>query len=1413
MKHRLFLCFLFLGLLVSATVHAIVDVRATFITTNEGLANNYVRQIYQDSKGFLWMSTLNGLTRYDGHSFVSLRPEREKLSLTDHHIMAVEEDKNKLLWVRISPEWHNCYDLKRDCFVDFTGCGEYKQKYKYRIEASNGDNWLWHFENGFRRIEYKDGKFTSTVFRKDNGELSTNQVNTMIEGADGAIWACMGDGLVKVVNNECHKVFSGSSVLHALWYKNALYFVTAEAYIYRLGVQDKEAKLVQKLKRSASHWGVTSNFLLDDSWVILTSQGGYVFRLSDHALVPDSRFDMLFGRIIQDKQNNLWVYDNKGLIRYIKTDTQVVRDFRVPIDLGVTDEWCHVIQDSRGLIWIATYGNGLYIYEPTTDTMTHFLNQREGVNRINSNSLASVMEDRSGMVWVTTESAGITRFQVLNNQVTTLYPDNTPQVDYANHFRMVAPMNNGEIWFGNRKGTAYKYDGQLRNQLGVSYFNDRIYAAMNYNGHTLIGSRNAGLCVDDRWYVHNPDDPESLSSNNIFNLFSDHKQRLWIATFGGGLELAVPSDKGYTFRHFLNSNYNQREVRCMANDTNQWMWVGTDDGVCVFHPDSLIASPQNYYCYNFDNGKLPGKQIKHILCDSKGRMWLGLLGGGLCLCTSTDYSNLTFTRFSVGNGLVNNSVQSIVEDDDGKLWISTEYGISRFSPETGNFENFFLSSTVLGNVYSESSVAKLPDGRLLFGSYYGITIFDPRNILSPKAVTDIALTDLKINGISMRPGDEDSSLSYGISYTNDIELKYFQNSFVAEFSTFDYSMNNGAKYTYKLEPFDKEWSTPSSLNFAAYKKLAPGTYRLRVKACNSSGVWSEKEAVLNIVITPPFWESVWAYLIYLCVVGAALWVAFRLVRNFNTLRTRIQVEKQLTDYKLMFFTNISHEFRTPLTLIQGALEKLESKGATDAEIAYPIQLMSKSTDRLLRLVNQLLEFRRMQNNKLSLRLEEADAISFFGEIAHQFEDVARDKRIAFRFEPSVSSYIMAIDKGKLDKITYNLLSNAFKYTPDGGAVHFAVSVSEESKQLVFSVSDTGVGIPKEKQQELFSRFMQSSFAADSVGVGLHLTHELVNVCKGTITYQEREGGGSIFTVTLPYDKSVYADTDFLSSNYLMEEPEAAALSLPNDDPMPEPQHAEGTERKKLLVIEDDNDVRKFLEMELSASYDVVTASDGLAGVECARTFDGDLIVCDVLMPGMNGFEVTRRLKGDFDTSHLPIILLTAMSTPENQLEGTESGADAYITKPFSPKLLQARIQQLIDQREKLRERFSTDPSVQNPVLSTSDMDKKFAERVQIVMEKQLANADFTLDDFAAALNLGRTVFFRKMKGVMGYTPNEYMRVVRMKKAMELLLEGRYNVSEIAYKIGLKDPHYFSRSFKEHFGVSPSVYLRGTEPDK
>lgn len=669
---------------------------------------------------------------------------------------------------------------------------------------------------------------------------------------------------------------------------------------------------------------------------------------------------------------------------------------------------------------------------------------------------------------------------------------------------------------------------------------------------------------------------------------------------------------------FFNKTYGQKEIRTICEDRNGWIWVGTSEGVFVFDPDRIIKDPNDFYQYNLDNHALKSNEIKSIIQDKKGRIWIAESGIGFCVANiKNDYKDISFTHYTVNDGLVHSVVQAFIEDDEGNIWVSTEYGISCFNPENKIFNNYFFSNDILGNVYTEGC-AKLKDGRLAFGTNHGLIILNTKQIKNKEKILSVTFTDLKLNGISVRPADMDSPLTAALAYTDAISLKYYQSSFVIDFSTFDYPISTNTRFSYKLEGYDDDWSIPSTLNFAAYKNLPAGTYYLHVKACSVSGIWSDNEETLEIKVTPPFWATGWAFFVYILIAGIIMYFVYRTIRNINNLRNKIKVEKQLTEYKLVFFTNISHEFRTPLTLIQGALDRIHRTHNIPKEIRYSIKLMDKSTQRMLRLINQLLEFRKMQNNKLALSLEETDVIAFLYEIYLSFQDTAESKNMDFKFIPSVNSYKMYIDKGNIDKIAYNLLSNAFKYTPSGGKIEFSIYIDKQKQLLIMKVTDTGVGIPKEKRNELFKRFMQSSFSSDSIGVGLHLTHELVHVHKGNICYEENPSGGSIFIVTLPTDSSIYQSNDFLiPENAILKEeaqnhPSLSALNEENAHSESEEEIDKEVEniekelktelnasdqegplnKRKILIIEDDNDVREFLKEELTPYFEVAAEADG-----------------------------------------------------------------------------------------------------------------------------------------------------------------------------------------------------------------------------
>jgi len=1397
-----------------------IELRSKQMRTSDGLPNNSVRYLYQDSKGFLWLATLNGLSRYDGNSFLTFRPEiGDKVSLADNRIYDLTEDKNGFLWISTTPELFSCYDLQRACFVDYTGTGALEKNYSSIFVAANGDVWLRHSGNGcLRMVHQKDRQMVSTEFKTERGNLPDNRVQFVNEDAGGRIWIGTQRGLVSVSDGQ-YKV--EDRLLHftsSLAFKNDMYFLTVDGDIYCYQTTKQKLTKVGSLSAVAGKTSPTGNFLLNDKWVILTNTGVFNYDFNTRKISVDSGLNIKNGEVICDNHGDFWIYNHTGCVTYILAKNGARKEFQlIPEDkLGYIDyERYHIVHDSRGIIWISTYGNGLFAYDTTEDKLEHFLANINDQSHISSDFLLYVMEDRAGGIWVSSEYSGLSRISVLNEGTSRIYPESRELFDRSNTIRMLTKMPDGDIWVGTRKGGLYTFDSNLHSKMSNQYFHSNIYAIAEDNqGEMWVGTRGNGLKIGDSWYRNEVSDPASLSENNVFSLFRDRKDRMWIGTFGGGLELAEPTTDGkYKFRHFLQQKFGLRMVRVIEEDDNGMIWVGTSEGVCIFHPDSLIADSDDYHLFNYTNGTFCSNEIRCIYRDTKGRMWVGTSGSGLNLCEPEDnYRSLKYEHYGTSEGLVNDVIQSILGDNNGNLWVATEYGISKFNPTNHSFENYFFSSYTLGNVYSENSACVGVDGKLLFGTNYGLLVIDPDKIQDSETFSPVVFTDLHVNGTQINPTMEDSPLKQSLAYSDEITLKYFQNSFLIDFSTFDYSDSGRTKYMYWLENYDKGWSTPSPLNFASFKYLNPGTYVLHVKSCNGAGVWNESETTLKIVIVPPFWKTNWAMLGYVLLLIVTLYFTFRIVRNFNSLRNRINVEKQLTEYKLVFFTNISHEFRTPLTLIQGALEKIQRVADIPRDLIHPLKTMDKSTQRMLRLINQLLEFRKMQNNKLALSLEETDVIAFLYEIFLSFGDVAEQKNMNFRFIPSIPSYKMFLDKGNLDKVTYNLLSNAFKYTPSNGTIILSVTVDEVKKTLQIQVADTGVGIPKEKQNELFKRFMQSSFSGDSIGVGLHLSYELVQVHKGTIEYKDNDGGGSVFTVCIPTDKSVYSEKDFLiPGNVLLKEAGGQAHHLLElSEELPEPEKiAEPLNKRKVLIIEDDNDIREFLKEEVGVYFEVEVAADGTSGFEKARTYDADLIICDVLMPGMTGFEVTKKLKSDFATSHIPIILLTALNSPEKHLEGIEAGADAYIAKPFSIKLLLARVFRLIEQRDKLREKFSSEPGIVRAAVCSTDRDKEFADRLAVVLEQNLSRPEFSIDEFAQLMKLGRTVFYRKLRGVTGYSPNEYLRVVRMKKAAELLLSGEnLTVAEVAYKVGISDPFYFSKCFKTQFGVAPSVYQRG-----
>lgn len=1349
-----------------------IEVKAKRVTIQEGLPSNVVSDMQQDQKGFLWFSTYNGLARYDGNVVTTYfdNDSTGVSALIGRTKKALEDVTYKKLWVYSSSERLTCLNMVDGKEEKY--CQEVEKLHftKWKL-VCDGMFWLWGAKDGAMLVDYRSGSFLTRRFAQ--AEIGSSQV-PLIDSLDkDNVVLCTTDKVFLYSGGRLSCMAKGMRMSRTRPFHHKMLMVSEKGDVYVL----RQGKL-QRFSHVAYVDGevATGDLLMGNRWILFTNRRsfsidvrtGEVAECEGEWLIPN-------GRVLTDNKGRKWIYNKTGVLRLVRQDKLVpLILFPQQATNYIDYERFHIVEDNHGLIWISTYGKGLFVFNQDLTQSQHFVADKLGESPIASNYLLGIIADRHDGVWVSSEYGGVSHIQVMDKGVERIYPNGEGNMDFSNVVRMVKKMYDGTVMVGTRAGSLYHYSADMSQVLGKSHFDSNVYGIVQMpNGETWIGTRGKGI------YGAKGLD---FKDRNVFCMASDAKHRMWIGTFGKGLSLVYPRKDGYGVKTFFADSVGLNEVRCMVIDKHGVLWCGTSGGLIRIPVDEFVKDASRYKTYVRDY------EIRDVIVDRQGRLWLSASGDGLVQVEPGDgETEPKFHVFNTSNGLVNNLVQSVVDTPDGNLWISTQQGVTAWNARKKSFENYMFSRNPMGNVYNENSAVCLDDGRVVLGGNYGLTIIQPSRLSHVSGLTDVVFT------------------SY--PYSDEITLTYEQRSPNIHFSTLDYSDVRNVKYTYRLEGFDQAWSQPSSTPWAAYQKLPAGKYVLHVKACTSDGTWG-KESTLVIRIKPPFYLTSWAIMIYVLLVLGVIILVVKFVHDKNVLRNRIRLEQELTRYKLVFFTNIAHEFRTPLTLMQGSLEKekrIMKANRWQTELEKTIRVMDKSVQRMLRLIDQLLEFRKMQAGKLKLSLQETDAVMFVKGICRMFDDAAESKEIAYSFESSEPAHAMFLDQQMIDKVVFNLLSNAFKYTPAKGTISVSLSFTDV---MTIRVADTGVGIPQEKREQLFSRFMQSSYTGESFGIGLHLTHELVRTHHGEITYQENEDGGSVFVVTIPLQKDCYEASDFLVKDSPILKADLAKQRDRKEekttDAVPSAPSAP-LNRRTILLIEDDNDVREFLLSELESCFDLKVASDGKAGIAMAKELDVDLIVSDVMMPGMNGFELTKRLKNSFETSHIPIILLTALSTDENVLEGTESGADAYITKPFSPQLLMARILQLLNQREILRQKFGKEPQEIRSAMLSNEQDSLFVKRLDSIVYSRLGEQDLSVDKVAGLLHLGRTVFYKKVRGTTGYTPNEYIRVIRLRKAAELLKEGEKNVSEVAYAVGFDNPYYFSKCFKEQFGMPPSQY--------
>jgi len=1414
--------------LLPTFVFATENIRFEYIDNKDGLTNNTVRYILQDSYGLIWVGTMNGLNRYDGYKFASIYPDFSSVSLPEGNIRLIMEDQNELLWIQTSSRYVNCYDLRKEAFIDYTGNNE-TGKYRNLKVMSNGDVWLWGTEQGLCHVRHTGSGISSKIFNKNI--IGTNSVYFVFEDSSGKIWVGTNNGLLQIINDIpiFYNDWNSSRSFHSAFEINdSIYFFTynSEIVIY----DNKRESFLPGINYAQQNinFQINQSAILDDNRILITGKGNtLIFDLTSLDVIGSSNlFDgenLSEAFIRSDNRNNGWVYNKSGNIWRYKKESGRFEKFRLipePVLSFIDHERYYIYVDSREMTWISTYGNGLFAIKEDGQ-ITHYTAEN---SELRTKYLLFVTEDKTGNIWIGTENAGIVKINFKEYLNKVFIPESLRTESLERSVRSVFEDKNGNLWVGTKNGDIYLYDKEWNREVVFSGEQKGVYTInSDKQGNVWIGTKGDGLRIfsknrkaNGESYSYMLSDEVNAGENNIYAILCDTKGRMWIGTFGNGLILCEWKNGRMYSRRFPEISRTEQQIRCLLEDSSGKIWAGGENGLVIFDPDSLLSDEKAFDWYFFDKNNprsLNNNIIKAIYEDSRDQIWLGTSGGGLNLAIKNTISGkYEFKHYTSENGLTDNIIQSILEDNNQNLWISTENGLSKFNLDNNYFENFIFSDSWNSDYYFESVGLVKKNGDLLFGNYNGVYIINPASFEKQKNMMPAILTGLSINGILVKPNIPDSPLNESITRTSSIKLKHNQNSFALEFSSLDYQSNISNRYTYILENYDDDWNPVSQYNIASYKNIPPGKYLFKVKSINNPYTRDSMETLLEVTIVPPFWRSTHAIIIYIILIIIVAYFTFRTIKKMNKLNNAVIIEKELTEYRLHFFTNISHEFRTPLTLIRGSIESMYDLKLTPL-LKQHLATLDKSSSRLLRLIDQLLEFRKIQNKQMDLQLEYTEIVSFAKVICDMFNETALRNQIDFIFKSGAESNMLLLDRSKIEKIIYNLLSNAFKNTPQKGIVKAELSFNEEKKSLVLEVSDSGIGIPPDKEDLLFKRFKQINPSSSGIGIGLNLTSELVEVHKGTISYSESEWGGACFTVIIPMNQEAYDNNDFVESiEDLVTELEAKDIKSVSDDEGVEIAFEDDSyetsfmkKSYKILLIEDDEEVCIFLEDWLKKYFTVAVAHDGLTGWNIAIDEQPNLIVCDVMIPKMNGFEVTRKIRSDFQTSHIPIILLTAHSSIEHQLEGINSGADAYITKPFSTKYLMSRIVKLIEQREKLYHKFAHEPGMVQPMISTTDKDAAFIEKIHSIIDQHLGDAEFTVDDFSREVNMGRTIFFKKVKGITNFSPNEYLRIIRLKKSTELLKATDMNVSEIAYDVGFNDPDYFSKCFKEQFGITPRQF--------
>lgn len=1451
----------------------------THYSSGDGLSQNTVMSILQDRKGNMWFSTWDGINKFDGHAFkVYKAMPGNGVTLVNNRTDYMYEDKYGFIYLQTYDDQVYRFDPRTETSEHVTVTEKPENMPGVRLvrPLSDGTVWLLAKQEGAVRIQTdaQTGRLALTWYEGRSESFPAAHVYDVYEDAGGHEWLLTDNGLGMMQAGAGSPVFYFAEASRQGGAEEQPFFAAGEregeiffgssrgrVYCYRKADGQFRQLRMDTGARIVAICSLQGEDILlatdTDGFFVYNVEGGGAVHY-EASLLPSAPVVSIY----VDRCREVWFEQYvPGTVAHFNPSTRQVKTEVMSVEATGTDRShpaFHAHEDVHGTLWVHPYGGGFSYFDREANCLRPFYNSLSGGTWRFSNKIHAAFSDRQGNLWLSTHSKGLEKVTFHPDRFHTAMASSRGGYEsLSNEVRALCEDKEGNLWVGLKDGKLRVYDrernekGYLTGQGTVARSGTPLQGTAYFllpmaDGTLWIATKGDGLVKAEpegghyrlTRYLHDEDDIYSLSDNNVYCVYDDGQGRLWVATFGGGLNCLTRDKDGKEI--FVNHRNRLKgypidlcyKVRCITGDGQGNIWIGTTQGVLM--AESASGAPEGIVFRHFqripsDRESLSNNDVHWIHASKSGELYLATFGGGLDrLCSVDEEGRAHFRSYSVADGLSSDVLLSIREDAEGNLWMGSENGICKYIPSEDRFENYDGDSYRNRARFSEAASLYTSRGEMMFGTSNGVLCFRPDSIRKSSYVPPVVLSGLSVGNREVVPG-EGSVLAQALDDTDGLVLSHRENNITIRYAALDYSDPAQTQYAYMLEGFEQEWNHVGHNLSATYTNLPRGDYRFKVCSTNSDGVWVDNVRTLPVRVLPSFWETPFAcflyVLVFLLVIVAAVYILFTIYR----LKHRVSMERQLTDMKLRFFTDISHELRTPLTLIAGPVDHVLNNAALPPDAREQLQVVSRNTKRMLYLVNQILDFRKIQNHKMKMRVQRIDAEAFTRRIMANFESMAAERHIDFRFEPPGRVVFLYVDADKYEKILYNLLSNAFKYTPDGKEI--TVFLREDEKTVTLGVCDRGIGIADNRKKSIFLRFEnlvdRNLFNQSSTGIGLSLVKELVEMHKASVSVDSKLGEGSCFRVEFRKGRAHYDGTD---AEFLQDDATAGLdvplQAAPSEADTAAPAAGEdrqdgavAQDKEMMLLVEDNAELRFFLRSIFKADYRIIEAEDGRQG--CAKAFEllPDIIISDVMMPLKDGITLTRELRADMATSHIPIVLLTAKTAAESQLEGLEQGADDYVTKPFSATYLKARVRNLLEQRRKLqcsfRERLkpgtaatpqqetARDAARKEPEMSAND--RRFMDRLLELMEKQMDNGDLMVDDLVRELAVSRSVFFKKLKTLTGLSPIEFIKEMRINRAAKLIATGDYSMTQIAYMVGINDPRYFSKCFKHQMGMTPTEY--------